>query len=155
MAPRRLAAGHFVSPKSKLTKAIRKRKRHGSNRKSSLHQKVSYVPARSKVFRGVINPECPICLGSGWVCENHPKLAWSERLGCQCGAGMPCECVSVARLKSRMSAKFSIYRRPAISVLARVPQLELGQRPGQSSPTCELQRAKDRGRGLESKVPGQ
>jgi hypothetical protein len=33
------------------------------------------------------------------VCENHPKLAWSERLGCQCGAGMPCECVSVDRLE--------------------------------------------------------
>ena len=24
--------------------------------------------------------------------ENHPKRAWSE-FGCQCGAGMPCECV--------------------------------------------------------------
>jgi hypothetical protein len=39
------------------------------------------------------NPNCTICLGIGWVCENHPKRAWRERRGCQCGAGMPCECV--------------------------------------------------------------
>ena len=32
------------------------------------------------------------CFGIGWVCENHPKHAWSEELGCQCGAGMLCEC---------------------------------------------------------------
>ena len=39
-----------------------------------------------------ISPTCPICFGIGWVCENHPKRVWSEELGCQCGAGMPCEC---------------------------------------------------------------
>ena len=39
-----------------------------------------------------ISPACPICFGIGWVCENHPKHAWSEELGCQCGAGMLCEC---------------------------------------------------------------
>jgi hypothetical protein len=44
-------------------------------------------------------PECPICFGLGWVCENHPKRACSEELGCQCGAGMPCECVSVDGLE--------------------------------------------------------
>jgi hypothetical protein len=38
------------------------------------------------------NKKCPICFGIGWVCENHPNRAWSEDLGCQCGAGMPCEC---------------------------------------------------------------
>lgn len=38
-------------------------------------------------------PTCPICLGLGWVCENHPHLPWTaEAHGCQCGAGMPCEC---------------------------------------------------------------
>ena len=27
------------------------------------------------------------------VCESHPKLAWwDDVLGCQCGAGTPCEC---------------------------------------------------------------
>ena len=35
---------------------------------------------------------CYKCLGVGWVCENHPNLAWDDELGCTCGAGMPCEC---------------------------------------------------------------
>jgi hypothetical protein len=39
----------------------------------------------------MIDPNCPICFGLGWVCENHPKRVWDER-GCECGAGMPCEC---------------------------------------------------------------
>jgi len=39
-----------------------------------------------------MNPKCVYCKGLGWVCENHPHLAWSDKLGCQCGAGMPCEC---------------------------------------------------------------
>jgi len=40
----------------------------------------------------MINPECPICFGLGWVCENHPDRAWDRDVGCECGAGMPCEC---------------------------------------------------------------
>jgi hypothetical protein len=40
----------------------------------------------------LIDPNCPICLSLGWVCENHTDLAWDEEKGCQCGAGMPCEC---------------------------------------------------------------
>ena len=29
-----------------------------------------------------------ICQGSGWVCENHPTKAWTQKEGgCQCGAG--------------------------------------------------------------------
>jgi hypothetical protein len=39
-----------------------------------------------------MNPDCPYCKGLGWACENHPNMAWSDELGCQCGAGMPCEC---------------------------------------------------------------
>jgi hypothetical protein len=39
-----------------------------------------------------MNKNCPICFGIGWVCENHPDVAWDEQLGCQCGAGMPCAC---------------------------------------------------------------
>jgi hypothetical protein len=38
------------------------------------------------------NPNCPICFGIGFVCENHPDRAWSHELGCQCGAGDPCAC---------------------------------------------------------------
>ena len=39
----------------------------------------------------MIERDCTICHGLGWVCENHAKTAWSK-LGCQCGAGMRCEC---------------------------------------------------------------
>jgi hypothetical protein len=35
---------------------------------------------------------CPNCLGSGWVCENHPQITWDEDFGCTCGDGKPCEC---------------------------------------------------------------
>jgi hypothetical protein len=35
---------------------------------------------------------CRICFGLGWVCENHPDMVWDKDLGCECGAGMPCEC---------------------------------------------------------------
>jgi hypothetical protein len=40
----------------------------------------------------MIDPNCPVCFGIGWVCENHPMRVWDEKLGCQCGIGMPCEC---------------------------------------------------------------
>ncbi len=36
------------------------------------------------------DPNCKICFGIGWVCENHPDRAWDEELGCVCGAGDPC-----------------------------------------------------------------
>jgi hypothetical protein len=39
-----------------------------------------------------MDKNCPICFGIGWVCENHPDRAWSDELGCRCGAGMPCKC---------------------------------------------------------------
>jgi hypothetical protein len=39
-----------------------------------------------------MDKNCPICLGFGWVCENHPHSAWSYEFGCQCGAGIPCKC---------------------------------------------------------------
>ena len=47
---------------------------------------------RALPFVGLMNPKCVYCKGLGWVCENHPHLAWSDEFGCQCGAGMPCEC---------------------------------------------------------------
>jgi len=49
----------------------------------------------------MIDRRCPYCQGLGWVCENHPQLAWSDEVdGCQCGAGMPCECqVDVGELQ--------------------------------------------------------
>jgi hypothetical protein len=52
----------------------------------------------------MINTHCPICFGLGWVCENHPKRVWSEELGCQCGAGMPCNCVRTDGLEEGRGA---------------------------------------------------
>lgn len=40
----------------------------------------------------MIDRMCPNCFGIGWVCENHPNNPWHEKLGCMCGAGMPCKC---------------------------------------------------------------
>lgn len=40
------------------------------------------------------NPNCPICFGIGFVCQNNPDRVWSEELRCQCGAGDPCACNS-------------------------------------------------------------
>lgn len=39
----------------------------------------------------MVDRDCPICHGLGWVCENHPRKAWSVH-GCQCGCGKPCRC---------------------------------------------------------------
>lgn len=33
---------------------------------------------------------CGVCGGDGIVCENHPHKSW-DHLGCECGAGMPCQ----------------------------------------------------------------
>ena len=41
----------------------------------------------------MINPKCRVCRGLGWVCENHPERPWLDEVdGCQCSAGMRCEC---------------------------------------------------------------
>jgi hypothetical protein len=31
----------------------------------------------------VTNPGCKIRLCNGWICENHPNLAWSDDKGCR------------------------------------------------------------------------
>ena len=53
-----------------------------------------------------------ICLGIGWVCENHPDTAFDYELGCICAEGMPCECndsdppnTSPSSLKNRRCTK--------------------------------------------------
>jgi hypothetical protein len=44
------------------------------------------------------DPNCTICKGQGWVCENHPFVSWDggEQTCCNeldgIGAGMPCTC---------------------------------------------------------------
>lgn len=39
------------------------------------------------------HPKCQICKGEGWVCENHPEIAWEGgNHKCCGGAGKPCRC---------------------------------------------------------------
>jgi len=42
--------------------------------------------------RQTIDPNCTICKGEGWVCENHDGTPWGGGDGCCGGAGMPCAC---------------------------------------------------------------
>lgn len=36
------------------------------------------------------DPDCPVCGGEGWVCEEHTDKGWGQGDGC-CGApGAPC-----------------------------------------------------------------
>jgi len=37
---------------------------------------------------------CPLCHGSRFVCENHPRLSWPAE--CNCGAGDPCPVCNMA-----------------------------------------------------------
>ena len=39
----------------------------------------------------MIDQNCLVCFGLCWVCENDP-IRRDEKLGGQCGAGMPSEC---------------------------------------------------------------
>ena len=42
------------------------------------------------------DPNCPICQGEGWVCEDHPTQRWYDGHGCCGGPGMPCKCSALA-----------------------------------------------------------
>jgi hypothetical protein len=69
----------------------------------------------------MIIPNCPICFGLGFVCENHPDLAWSEELGRQCGAGEPCERNRVAGNYPGMYSQGQAIR-VTLFVAARLPR---------------------------------
>jgi|KBSSwiStaDraftv2_1062776.scaffolds.fasta_scaffold14271_15 hypothetical protein len=72
----------------------------------------------------MIDPACKVCLGIGWVWENHPHRAWAEDLGCQCGAGMPSSVFELTASKSLTFVRYSMkHRQPE----ANVP-VSLGQR---------------------------
>jgi hypothetical protein len=58
--------------------------------KDLMSRRLETTPARALQFTMI--PKCLYCKGLGWVCENHPHKAWSDELGCHCGAGMLCEC---------------------------------------------------------------
>ena len=53
------------------------------------------LPLRSILDAFGCVPDCPVCLGSGTVCEHHPDrpsdTLTAPPIGCDCGgAGMPC-----------------------------------------------------------------
>ena len=75
----------------------------------------------------MIDPKCPICFGLGWVCENHPKRVWDEQNRCQCGAGMPCECVRADGLEE---PDVSPYGDPAPQALTLIRFQDPARRPG-------------------------
>ena len=65
---------------------------HASNPgRGTLGTAAGWALPSGKHARSDLNPNCKICHGIGWVCENHPDKVWSEK-GCQCGPGMPCRC---------------------------------------------------------------
>lgn len=39
------------------------------------------------------DPNCDVCKGEGWVCENHEDVPWeASGHSDNCGAGAPCIC---------------------------------------------------------------
>lgn len=59
------------------------------------------IPRGSILEAFICVPDCPTCLGTGHVCEDHPTKAWGDIIGqgsdtepgtvCWCGAaGAPC-----------------------------------------------------------------
>jgi len=55
-----------------------------------------------------VEQECVVCMGVGWVCENHIGKPWGEmknipNVSCDCGAGEPCH--SCQDLVYRLEAK--------------------------------------------------
>jgi len=50
--------------------------------------------------------ECPLCRGSRFVCENHPRLSWPDE--CSCGAGQPCPTCNAAEGRPELPADFVI-----------------------------------------------
>ena len=38
---------------------------------------------------------CPLCDGSGWLCDEHPTLPWSHDEDCE-GGGVACRCNELA-----------------------------------------------------------
>lgn len=44
------------------------------------------------------SPNCEVCLGTSWVCEDHPMRPWDTGTPADCGcgaAGRPCVCTGM------------------------------------------------------------
>lgn len=54
-------------------------------------RKINLLPRISDLDKA--DPNCAVCKGEGWVCENHPTVRWNEGYPPCCGgAGAPCVC---------------------------------------------------------------
>jgi hypothetical protein len=63
----------------------------------TLHQAFIPVSIPDHVA-SLVQPGCEICMGLGWVCEEHPLRPWETGYpaDCSCGApGMPCVCTGL------------------------------------------------------------
>lgn len=61
---------------------------------------VDHLMSLPDLVAAAIRPGCEVCMGIGWVCENHPDRPWAAMLpecptSCECGAGMPCPCTGM------------------------------------------------------------
>lgn len=58
------------------------------------------LPSLPETVEGAADPDCPVCHGVGWVCENHPGRVWggisTDPKSCECGAGSPCRCTGLS-----------------------------------------------------------
>lgn len=71
----------------------------------------------------MIDPDCKVCLGIGWVCENHPQQAWSQKFGCECGAVCPVNVFALTALKRSLTlATYSIKDRQHNTSVSRSSQ---------------------------------
>lgn len=52
-----------------------------------------------ELVAAAVRPGCEVCMGTGWVCEDHPNKPWDwpAPVGCDLahGPGMPCRCTGL------------------------------------------------------------
>lgn len=81
---------------------------------------------------------CPTCRDCGWVCENHPDVAWAGMTGdaaCCGGAGSPCPDCSLYHLSAAAPVMFD-----ALTKLRKALDLVDPSRPLQYADAMDLMR---------------
>lgn len=60
----------------------------------------AHLPLLPDTVENAADPDCQVCGGAAWVCENHPTRVWDgvslSSTACGCGAGQPCACTGMA-----------------------------------------------------------
>lgn len=51
------------------------------------------LPSIAEHVASLIRPGCEVCLGTGWVCEEHPLSPFEDHPNC--GVGEPCRCTGI------------------------------------------------------------